>query len=271
MIYFTARFVITDEVRWHFDSDRKDKNNEININFYYYEVLKKRDALSKVKEDIARNNIQWLTLKGNKWIFDLTLLKNEHDVFEDIHWLIGKLTVEPEVESEKDRKYGEEIDVTRVSYYLTEESVGMNNPTKIFLSHKGANKPLVRNFDATLRILGFDTWLDENAMHAGVELERGILQGFKDSCAAIFFITPEFKDENYLATEINYAIAEKREKGNRFAIITLVFIDENGNSGLVPGLLKPYVWKEPQNELEALREIIKALPIKLESIEWKVD
>lgn len=149
MIYFTARFVITGEIRWHFEPDREDKNEEININFYYYK--------------------------------------------------------------------------------------------------------------------------DEDAMHAGVELERGILQGFKDSCAAIFFITPEFKDENYLATEINYAIAEKREKGNRFAIISLIFRDQEGNSNLVPGLLTTYIWKEPQNDLEALREIIKALPIKLGSIEWKVD
>lgn len=271
MIYFTARFVITGEIRWHFEPDREDKNNEINVNFYYYKILKNREAISKVKEDISRNNIQWLSIKGNKWIFDLTLLKSEYDVFKEINWFKGKIAIEPEVEAEKGSKFGEKIDVTRVSYYLTEELVNMNIPTKIFLSHKFANKPLVRNFDSTLRILGFDTWLDEDAMHAGVELERSILQGFKDSCAAVFFITPEFKDENYLATEINYAIAEKREKGNRFAIITLVFKDQNGNSGLVPELLKPYVWKEPANNLEALREIIKALPIKLESIEWKVD
>jgi hypothetical protein len=271
MIYFTARFVITGDIHWCFESYPESSHSEININFYYYQTLKKREAISKVKEDIARNNIQWLTLKGNKWIFDLNSLKNEYKSFDKIHWLKGKISVEPEVESDKGSKFGEKIEVTRVSYYITEESINMNSPTKIFLSHKGANKPLVRNFDETLRILGFDTWLDEDSMPAGTELERGILQGFKDSCAAIFFITPEFKDENYLASEIDYARMEKREKGNRFAIITLVFKDQDGNSGLVPDLLKPYVWKEPQNDLEALREIIKALPIKLESIEWKVN
>jgi hypothetical protein len=271
MIYFTGRFVITGDIRWNFEPDREDKNDEININFYYYKTLKKREAILKVREDIAKNNIQWLTVKGNKWIFDLTLLKSQHDVFNDVAWLKGKIAIEPEVESEEGSKFGEKIEVTRISFYLTRELLNMNSPTKIFLSHKGANKPLVRNFDLTLRLLGFDTWLDEDAMPAGVELHRGILQGFKDSCAAVFFITPEFKDENYLAKEINYAIEEKMEKGNRFAIITLVFKDQDRNSGSVPGLLKPYVWKEPQNDLDALREIIKALPIKLESPEWKVD
>ena len=67
-------------------------------------------------------------------------------------------------------------------------------------------------------------------MSAGVELERGLLQGFKESCAAVFFITPDYLDEQYLATEINYAIAEKRSKGNKFSLITLVMEKDGKNS-----------------------------------------
>jgi hypothetical protein len=109
-------------------------------------------------------------------------------------------------------------------------------PMKIFLSHKGFNKPLVREFATTLSLLGFDPWLDEDAMVAGTNLERGILKGFADSCAAVFFVTPEFKDEAFLATEVDYAIQEKRKKGGRFSIITLVF-GEGAAKGNVPGLL----------------------------------
>lgn len=133
---------------------------------------------------------------------------------------------------------------------------------KIFLSHKSIDKNKVRSFKKTLELLGFEPWLDEDAMHAGMELERSIKQGFTDSCAAIFFITPNFIDEDYLGTEVNYAISEKRKKGRDFSIITLV-LEENGIKGNVPELLEPYVWKEPQDDLEALREVIKALPLKL--------
>lgn len=134
---------------------------------------------------------------------------------------------------------------------------------KIFLSHKGADKPLVRSYKKTLEVLGFDVWLDEDSMPAGTALHRGILQGFKDSCAAIFFITPNYKDEGFLETEVNYAITEKMNKGDRFAIITLVFSDDNGKVGEVPELLKTYVWKRPSDSLEAIQEIVKALPVKL--------
>lgn len=140
---------------------------------------------------------------------------------------------------------------------------------KLFLSHKGADKPLVRRFFTILKAIGFDPWLDEDAMAAGTELERGILQGFKDSCAAVFFITPSFHDEGYLRTEVIYAMGEKRGKGERFSIVTIVFTDDHGRKGTVPELLKQFVWKEPATELEAVVEILRALPIVPGELRWR--
>lgn len=148
-----------------------------------------------------------------------------------------------------------------------EQNLGLS-PMKIFLSHKSIDKPTIREYKAILETLGFQVWLDEDAMNAGVELERALLQGFKDSCAAIFFVTPDYIDEDYLASEVNYAIGEKRKKGNKFSLITLV-MEKDGKKGNVPELLEPYVWKEPRNELEALREIIRSLPIEAGQVHWK--
>lgn len=140
---------------------------------------------------------------------------------------------------------------------------------RIFLSHKGVDKVQVNSFKLTLEVLGFAPWLDEDAMPAGTALERGILQGMQDSCAVIFFITPSFRDEGYLETEINYAIQQKRDKGDRFAIVTLLFADAAGSVGEVPALLNPYVWKRPNSELEALREIVRALPVTVGTADWR--
>ena len=106
-------------------------------------------------------------------------------------------------------------------------------------------------------------------MPAGTSLERGLLQGMKDSCGAVFFITPSFKDENFLATEIDYAIQEKRAKGDRFALITLQFVDHDGKMGTVPDLLRPYVWKTPKTDIEAMREIVRALPVEPGLVDWR--
>ncbi|MGO3438724.1 MAG: toll/interleukin-1 receptor domain-containing protein [Serratia liquefaciens] len=164
----------------------------------------------------------------------------------------------------KDGSYIDE----QINIILKKHEMALNMiPLQIFLSHKTIDKPKVREFHKVLKTLGFDPWLDEDKMNAGVELERALIKGMKDSCAAVFFITPSYKDDSYLSAEINYAISEKRKRPD-FSIIALVY-EEVGRKGVVPDLLTPYVWKEPKNDLEAMRYLLDALPVKVGSIELK--
>ena len=143
---------------------------------------------------------------------------------------------------------------------------------KVFLSHKGSDKNTVLDFRQTLEELGYQPWLDDDAMPAGTLRERGLLQGMQASCAVVFFVTPSFKDEGYLATEIDYAIEEKRRKRDRFAIITLRLGDSGDDAApKVPDLLNRFIWKTPRTPLEALREIVRALPIAPRNVDWRYE
>lgn len=144
----------------------------------------------------------------------------------------------------------------------------MQKPKDVFLSHKSPDKTLVREVASTLRSVGLSPWLDEDRMKAGANLERALRQGFYDSCAAVFFVTPRFQDDGYLASEIDYAIAEKRTKGNRFSIITLQLPGDDGALGEVPDLLRTYVWKQIQ-PIEIVRTIAEALPIQCGAPTWR--
>jgi hypothetical protein len=137
---------------------------------------------------------------------------------------------------------------------------------KIFLSHKSMDKPLVYRYYHTLKFLGFDPWLDEPNMPVGSNLERELLRGFEQSCAAVFFITENFVDQAYLATEVEYAILQKRKKGNKFAIITLRYT----NASPVPGLLTPYIYKDVANDLEGFEALVRALPVELGPLRWRL-
>ena len=138
---------------------------------------------------------------------------------------------------------------------------------KIFLSHKSVDKPLVYRYYHALKVLGFDPWLDESNMAVGSNLERELVRGFQESCAAVFFITANFVDEQYLATEVDYAIMQKRAKGNKFAIITLRYTDASP----VPTLLTPYIYKDVANDLEGFHSLLRALPIELGPTRWKAE
>lgn len=161
---------------------------------------------------------------------------------------------------------------TELEKLLVKHAISMGlGPMNIFLSHKSADKALVRDYKDMLSELGFKPWLDEDAMPAGTSLERGLLKGMQESCAAIFFITSNYEDSHYLATEVDYAIQQKRKKGDNFAVITLVFDELGGIRETVPELLATYVYKHPRSRLDGLREILRALPITVGPIQWRGD
>ena len=68
-----------------------------------------------------------------------------------------------------------------------------------------------------------------------------------------------------MATEVDYAVIQKRAKGHKFAIITLRYPDAEA----VPGLLTPYTYKNVQNDLDGMYELLRALPIELGPVRWK--
>lgn len=232
----------------------------LNIDFIFEHGFPEKEYLNIISN--YTDTYGWFEYNRNLFFFNLDKLKQEFsDLFGDCTWMKGKILLEPEFNRQKERVI--------VNFSATKEEIELNQPMKIFLSHKGADKALVREYHKLLLELGFEPWLDEDAMVAGTSLDRGILQGMKESCAVVFFITPNYVDDGYLETEIDYSIQEKYERKERFSIITLMLPDEEGKRGEIPGLLKRFVWKEPNNSLEAFKEILKALPIKLGNPMWK--
>jgi hypothetical protein len=138
------------------------------------------------------------------------------------------------------------------------------NESRIFLSHRSADKALVQPFFELLRELGHQPWLDAHDMPAGTTLHRGITEGIDASCAVVFFVTKNFEDERWLGREVDQAVHRKIEVGDKFAIITLVF-----DGGEVPRPLRDYVWVNVKSEADAIRAIVRALPIELGPPRWR--
>ena len=267
----TGMFVLGGTIGWQtFGNAPADQCEGIRVQFNLNGRIHQREALRLVNERLSQNKVGWLERRGAVWHLRFDSLRAAlPSMLDGLDWASGVAVLEPETEMMPTDSSGRLEYRTLVRFSVYKEEYVLERQQKIFLSHKGADKPLVRRFFASLNAIGFDPWLDEDAMAAGTELERGILQGFKDSCAAVFFITPNFVDEGYLRTEVNYAIAQKRDKGDRFAIVTIVFADKKGKKGVVPELLKQYVWKEPAMELEALNEILRAMPIEPGETRWR--
>ena len=140
---------------------------------------------------------------------------------------------------------------------------------KVFLSHRGQDKPLVRRIGSALDAAGCTIWFDEASLRAGDLLHRSLMYGMRESCAAVFFITPAFTDSTYLSLEIDYAVEEKLKRDKRFQIISIVISSSPGEIGIVPDILRRYVYKQSNSEAEIVAEIIKSLPIRIGVTGWR--
>lgn len=210
------------------------------------------------------SDIHWIKWNAESLFLDLSKMKEAfQDLFYNCDWMKGVVKVDPQFDVELI------TEVPIVTYQMTKEQIELTFPKKIFLSHKGSNKEFVKKFYEVLKELGFDPWLDDEDMPAGMDPNRGILKGLQESCACIFFITPEFKDERYLTFEIDCAQKQKMNKGEKFSIITLQFTNEEGKKGVVPDILQISLWKVPKNNMEALKYILRGLPIKVGTVDWK--
>lgn len=248
------------------EHDISDISDGICIDFYIKKKAYKDRELLLIISSLSLK-LTWLKAEHDKFYIDLLNLKNSFPKLftGNCEWMIGSIEIKPDI----DDIYDDES-IKSVTFTATYDQIKNNKSKKIFLSHKGANKDLVREFYYLLKELGFDPWFDEVDMPAGTDPYRGILQGFKESCSVIFFITPEFVDDAFLHNEISYALREHTARRSDFKIITLLFKGEGSVKDLiVPELLEQYIWKTPKTQLEAVTEIIKALPLRLGEPLWK--
>lgn len=143
-----------------------------------------------------------------------------------------------------------------------EKAKAMSERGRVFMSHKGVNKPLVRAVSETLNMIGVKTWLDDEQMPAGQPVVRTLGKGVADCIAAVFFISDAFKDEKYIKHEIDWAL-DRVAADAEFRIIPLVLSDHGGTVEMVPEALRYLTWKTV-SDVHVLGAIIVALPARLQ-------
>ncbi|MEI6745816.1 MAG: toll/interleukin-1 receptor domain-containing protein, partial [Methylococcaceae bacterium] len=253
-IFLCGLFALSGDIIWNMGSRplfEPHSEESLVATFRFDQSVKKRNVLKILEDRLTEKDKKWIYCKNEVWFIELDTMFSVLDS-SNVQlpiWLRGVVEPTIEIEIEESKSFGTIKKELVIRFIVTNKEVQLSMPKRIFMSHKGVNKPFVREFFQALKATGFDPWLDEDAMVAGESLERALLKGMKNSCAAVFFITKEYKDENYLATEIDYAMIQKREKGNRFSIITLVLRESDDDQIYVPELLKQYVWKEPTSHL----------------------
>lgn len=252
----------------HYQASRKNHlygNDEASLVISYNLHSTKPTGQGEIIRNFRKklDEIEYISYLRGRFYVDIDSLKSRSQLNLQ-KWMNGKIEVIPEYISSSREIGGSTHHIHSLKFRIGREEVNNSSPKRIFLSHKSINKPTVREYSETLKLLGLEPWLDEDDMPAGRKLERSLLKGMDESCAAVFFITSDYKDEGFLETEIDYAIRQIRKPEKEFVIIALQIEDDSGKIGVIPDILKDYVWKTIGDKefLKGLREILKALPFK---------
>ena len=154
-------------------------------------------------------------------------------------------------------KAGEEV-AKLIAGWAQARRHNMEN-SRIFLSHKGINKPLVEKIDRALRMLNVKTWFDRDDLAAGDTLVRGVDTAVSSCSAAVFFISSDYVDAGVIQKEIDRAIHEAAMRKDSFRIIPLVLAQHGGKDANVPAPLQTLVWKTV-DDVDIVPSILRALP-----------
>lgn len=137
--------------------------------------------------------------------------------------------------------------------------------SRIFLSHKGVDKPLVEKIDRALRMLNLKTWFDADDLAAGDALVRGVDSAFSGCAAAVFFISGQYVDAGVIRKEIDRALHEEALRKDGFRIIPLVLAQHGGSDDRVPVPLQTQVWKTV-DDVQIVPTILRALPQPVQAL-----
>lgn len=137
--------------------------------------------------------------------------------------------------------------------------------SRIFLSHKGVNKPFIAKVDSALRMIGLRTWFDQDDLPAGDVLVRGVDNAFEGCSAAVFFISGDFADASFIAREIDRALHECTVRPDSFRIIPLVLAQHGGTDERMPKPLQTLVWKTV-DDVDVVPTILRSLPSDVQNM-----
>jgi|LGVF01.1.fsa_nt_gb hypothetical protein len=81
----------------------------------------RRDAIKTIERLIEQNNVPWITPGYKEWTFDLDKLKESFPKLSSMVWLEGKVSIEPEFETEERRVFDRPNYEAKVAFYIVPE------------------------------------------------------------------------------------------------------------------------------------------------------
>ena len=125
MWYVNATPLLSGDISWQYDESKAwDEEEGVKVSFNlapFSSQYQRRQAIKEIEGILEKNNVPWVTPGHKEWTLDLDKLKAFFPKLSSKDWLKGKVSIEPEFETEESMVFDEPHYDARVAFYIVPE------------------------------------------------------------------------------------------------------------------------------------------------------
>lgn len=125
MWYLNGIPVLSGDIHWQYSKGgARDEEEGVKVSFHLTSFAKqyqRRQAIKAIERILEKNNVPWITPGHEEWTLDLDKLKEFFPEVSSMGWFKGKVSMEPEFETEERISLGKPIYDARVAFYIVPE------------------------------------------------------------------------------------------------------------------------------------------------------
>jgi hypothetical protein len=125
MWYVNGIPVLSGDIHWQYGKGGTWEEEEgVKVSFHLVSLAnqyQRRQAIKAIERILEKNNVPWITPGHKEWALDLDKLKEFIPELSSMEWFKGKVSIEPEFETEERMVFGKPRYDARVAFYIAPE------------------------------------------------------------------------------------------------------------------------------------------------------
>ena len=127
MWYVNGIPVLSGDIHWQYSKGGAwDEEEGVKVSFHltsFSNKYQRRQAIKAIERILEKNNVSWITTGHKEWTLDLDKLKKFIPDFPSMNWFKGKVSLEPEFETEERIVFDKPKYDARVAFYIVPEAL----------------------------------------------------------------------------------------------------------------------------------------------------
>lgn len=125
MWYVNGIPVLSGDICWQYGKGgARDEEEGVKVSFHLTSLsnqYQRRKAIKAIERILGKNNVSWIATGHKEWTLDLDKLKEFIPDFPSMNWFRGKVSLEPEFETEERIVFDKPQYDARVAFYIVPE------------------------------------------------------------------------------------------------------------------------------------------------------